>query len=293
MSKRSEFMSTLDFEVSKKPLFVQLGEQNVQKCNDKVAIINESTNQVLSYMSPNYRLFNNEEFMDLAGRISDNLGLELDHYTSYKGGKKVLAAFKQTDKKHTLCGYDFENHIVLYDGRDGSTCLSIGSIGYLNRCANMFTSMRSQERKGNVLKINHSSKLDEMLADFEASLEIYGAMQQQTLERIERLNDIKVSQKNLYSLIGGWTQLTAEEVRNVAYGNYDTDDVSTRKKNIVDGLVNSWSIESAELGQNGFALHNTLTHYMTHKRNKSENDVLFADFGKKELQTIQFAEALV
>jgi len=286
MSKTT-IVDRLDYEVVKKPLFVQIDEFNVHKCPDKVALVNDSTNEVISYMSPNYRLFNNEEFMNLTERVQQTFDLELSHYNSYKGGRKVLSAFKQTDKKHSVCGFDFENHIVLYDSRDGSMCLGIGSIGKLYRCNNMFTSMRNQDKKGSVLKINHSSKLDDMLHEFESSLEIYAAMQVQTIAQIERLQDVKVTQENLYQLIGGWTQLNPQQVRDIAYSAV-TEEVSTRKKNIIDGLVNSWSIESGELGQNGFGLYNAVTHYYTHKRNKGENEILFEDFGKRELETINF-----
>lgn len=290
MSNKSQYTDKLDFEVSAKPLFVQLGEQNVQKCTDKVAIVNESTNQVLSYMSPNYRLFSNKEFTELSEKISEVFNLPIDHYNSYKGGKKVLAAFRnEGGKKHSICGHEFENHLVMYDSRDGTMCLGGGGVNKLYRCNNLFASTLSNS----FFNIRHNKNLDEKLAEFEIGLELYELAIQAKIQKLESFEQVKVSQDNLYQLVGGWVDLTPGEVRDVAYGNYNTNVVSTRKKNIVDGLVNSFAIESAELGSNAWGLYNAVTHYNTHKRGKDEMDIMFADFGKKEKQTIQFCEGLM
>jgi len=284
--KEQEYKDTLDYEVVKKSVFIQLDEGNVIKDNKKVALINDKTEEILSYMSPNYRLFNNQEFMGLSDKISSNLGLELDHYASHKGGRKVLAAFKNTGKTFNLLGHEFSNNIILFDSRDGSTKLSIGGNGTLYRCANMFTSTDVH------FSVNHSSKLDEMLAEFEGALEMFSANQEEHLRRLEGLAGINVNLGDVYRLIGKWTNLSIKEVSNTHLGIID-EDISSRKSNIVNGLLNSWSIESEELGENGFGLHNMTTHYFSNQRQKGDTDLLFGDFGRKEKQTIKFIEELV
>lgn len=284
----TDIQRPFNFEVVKKPLFVQLDESNVQRCEGKVALVNDLTFEVLSFMSPQYRLFQNQEFVELTERISESLGLEIDHYNSYKGGRKILSAFRNQEK-NTICGHEFNENIVLFDSRDGTMCLGIAGLGRLNRCDNMFASI---QKAGNVLKVNHSSKLDEMVASFEASLEMTRVLRQNTIQRLEALEAIPVTQQNVYQLIGGWVDLKPNEIKDVAYGKHQGQ-ISTRKLNIINGLCSSWDAESADLGNNGFALHNMTTNYFTHNRKKDENDLLFADFGRKELQTIQFAEALL
>jgi hypothetical protein len=289
MSK-SEYTSTLDYEVEKRDIYIQspdltgsLGWYN--KDYKKVALVNNKTEEVLSYMSPKYRLFNNHEFMALTEKIGDTLGLELAHYATHKGGRKVLSAFKQTDKKFNLLGHEFANHIILFDSRDGSTKLSIGGNGTLYRCSNMFTSTDVH------FSVNHSYKLDEMLDEFKVALEMFSINQEAHLRRLERLADIPVNIDNVYDLLSGWTKVTPEEVKDVHYGK-ENEEMSSRKTNIIEGLLGSWSEESSELGENGFGLHNMTTHYFSNKRDKSDTDLLFGDFGKKEKQTIKFAEAL-
>ena len=58
------------------------------------------------------------------------------------------------------------------------------------------------------------------------------------------------------------------------------------------GVKDLTSIKRLELGSNGFALWNATTHYYSHNRAKKAEHFLFADAGKKELQTIQFTEVL-
>jgi hypothetical protein len=74
--------------------------------------------------------------------------------------------------------------------------------------------------------------------------------------------------------------------------NGEAEDISTRKANIITGLMDSWDIETKDLGRNGFGMYNAVTHYFSNTRGKDETDLLFGDFGRKETKTINFVEAL-
>jgi hypothetical protein len=285
-NKKQEYKDTLDYEVVKKPIFIQLDEGNVIKDTKKVALVNDKTEEVLSYMSPAYRLFNNQEFMALTEEIGGTLGLELDHYASHKGGRKVLSAFKHTNKKFTLLGHEFTNHVILFDSRDGSTKLSIGGNGTLHRCANMFTSTDVH------FSVNHSTRLDEMLAEFQGALKLFSVNQEAHLRRLEGLVNVPVNADNVYNLLGDWTKLSINDVKGIHKGTR-SEEISSRKFNIVKGLLNSWEEESSDLGENGFGLYNTTTHYFSNQRQKGDTDLLFGDFGRREKQTIKFIEELV
>jgi len=281
----AEYTDKLDFEVVKRPIKVQMGPDKIITCTKKIAIVNDKTDEILSFMTPNYRLFTNQEFMALTEQIGNTLGLELDHYASHKGGKKVLSAFKQTDSEFNLLGHTFTNHIILFDSRDGSKKLSIGGNGVLHRCQNMFTSTDVH------FSVNHSFKLDEMLAEFQVALEMFGIQQRDRLQRLEKLADIKISQEQVFDFIANWVGLDKKQVKALALGK-NLDGISTRKSNIVEGLSESWRKESKDLGANGFGLWNMTTDYFSNNRDKGDTDLLFGDFGRKEKETIQFAEAL-
>jgi hypothetical protein len=167
---KSTYSDTLDFEVIKEPLFYG---SEYKPVGNKVALVNDSTGRVLSTLSPSYRLFNNAEFMALSERISTSLGLDIDHYASHGGGKRVLSAFRNNELKKIM-GYEFTENIILFDARDGGNALTVGGNAYMNRCANMFTSTKG------FLKINHSSKLDEMVCEFELGLELYALNTEET-----------------------------------------------------------------------------------------------------------------
>jgi hypothetical protein len=297
--RKSNYVSSLDFEVVKCPIHVEVNGRMVQD-SSRVALVNDSDDTVISYMSPSYRLFTNEEFSRLTERIQDAFGLKLNHYAVHNNGAKVLSVFDKADKIYRIGDYTFDNHIVLYDSRDGSTKLSIGGSGVLHRCMNMFTSTKVQ------LSVNHSSKLDQMLWEFSESLHKFEDEQRSYIEKINRLNDIRVYKDDLFELISGWTALKPQEVKLVAQGRHhgqkSLEGLSTRKINIINGISNAYDIEcfggSANgmniqgVGENGFGLLNTITHYYTHNRDKSVTDLFFGDFGTKEQQTIKFAEQL-
>ena len=283
-TSRGIYTETLDFELEKKKVWV-MGNNGFIEDQTKVAMVNNSNDKIVSYMSPSYRLFTNEEFMRLSEKIGSEMGLSHNHYASYKDGAKVLSVFDKTDKIYKVLGHEFSNHIVLFDSRDGSSKLSIGGSGVLNRCDNMFKSTEVQ------FSVNHSSKLDEMLGEFESGLKRFDKAQKRHIERLERLSDIKIDRKDVFNLIAKWTELSPDDVKKVANGMH-VGQLSARKKNIITGLTKSWNIESSDLGNNGFALQNMTTHYYTHNRKKDLTDLFFKDFGKKEKETIIYAEGL-
>lgn len=307
MSK-SNYCKSLNFEVVKCPVTCEVtdkyGSKRFIQDSSRVALVNDGNDKVISYMSPSYRLFSNEEFVRLTEKIQDSLGLEFNHYAVHNDGAKVLSVFNKTDKVYKIGDHTFSNHIVLFDSRDGSTKLSVGGSGVLHRCMNMFTSTRVQ------FSVNHSSRLDAMLREFEDKLVLFAENQRNYIDRLDRLSDIKVDKNDLFELMSGWVQLKPEEVKEVALGNHMNQialkDISTRKVNIIQGLSKAYDIECYGgtagalnqiiidgVGENGFGLLNTITHYYTHTRDKNITDLMFGDFGTKEMQTIKFAEELI
>jgi len=286
----SNYTDTLDFEVVKAPIKIQLPSGKEIIDPKKVALINDKTGDILSYMTPGYRLFTNEEFMELTNRVAESTGYEVAHYGTYKGGKKVLSALKMNGSEgFNILGHSFESHVVLFDSRDGSKKLSIGGSGQIHRCDNMFRSTDVH------LSVNHNRELEKMVSEFSFRMEMFRVNQDAHIQRLERLADIKVNRSNVYDLIGGWTELERKQVRMLATGKeviIDGKKVSTRKTNIVTGLMESWDIESKALGMNGFGLHNMVTHYFSNNRKNDMVDLFVKDFGYKERETIEFAEAL-
>lgn len=300
MKPKSIYADGFDFEVIKAPIFIQKSENDFIRDDRKMAILNDKTDKVISYMDNGYRLFNNAEFTALTEKVRDNLGLEINHYATHNDGQKVLSVFNKADQVYMVGDYTFDNHVVLYDGRDGSHKLSVGGAGRLHRCQNMFTSTKVQ------FSVYHNSSLDTMLREFEANLVKFAADQKIYIQRLESLMDIKVDKSALYKLVSGWVQLKPSEVKAVAEGKHVGQDISTRKSNIITDLSKAYDVEVnggtvhkkgynidiSGVGETGFGLLNTVTHYYTHNRDNNVANLLFSDFGKKERQVIEFAESI-
>jgi hypothetical protein len=298
MKTKSIYNDGFDFEVIKAPIFIKKSETDYIRDEKKMAILNDKTDKVISYMDNGYRLFNNAEFTALTEKVRDNLGLEINHYATHNDGAKVLSVFNKLDKVYKVGDYTFNNYVVLYDARDGSRKLSVGGTGDLHRCENMFTTTKVQ------FSVYHNSSLDSMLKEFEANLIKYAADQKIYIQRLEGLMDIKVDKSALYKLVSGWVQLKPSEVKAVAEGKHVGQDISTRKSNIITDLSRAYDIEVnggtihkkgrtldiSGVGETGFGLLNTITHYYTHNRENNVANLLFSDFGKKEKQVIEFAE---
>jgi len=276
-----------NYEVQTSPVYFECGGEFCEVPNKQ--IIKTSDNKVLSIMSKSYNLFTNEQFCDLAEQISDTLSLKLQWYADYKGGRQVLASFKN-ESELSILGHTFNSNIVLFDSRDGTTCLGLAGVGMLHRCKNMFTSVKNSKTQ---YKIRHNNKLEEMVAEFQLNLEMYHIAAQQRIKRLEALEGVKITDKNAMEWIAKWQETQADKVAGVLKGKEDVlAEVSTRKQGIITDAWESWKTESNDLGKNGFALWNATTHYYTHARDKKPTDFLFADAGYQEERSIKFAEAL-
>jgi hypothetical protein len=302
-AQSSNYCQSLDFEVIKCPIFVGKSENDYVKDPKRVAIVNDKTDTIISYMNGNsYRLFTNEEFMRLTEKIGDTFGLELNHYAVHNDGQRVLSVFNRTDQKFKVGDYTFTDHLVMYDSRDGSTKLSFGGSGRMHRCQNMFTSTQVQ------FSVHHSYRLDDMIREFSLQLDEFTKNQKLYLDRIAALEKVQVTKNDAYKLIAGWVQMTPGEVKLVAegkhYGQKSLENLSTRKTNIIQGLSTSYELEAfggvtrdgvsvSPIGETGFTLPNMVTNYFTHNRSKDITDLMFGDFGAKEVQAIKYAEALL
>lgn len=302
-AQSSNYCNTLDFEVIKCPILVAKGEYDYIKDPKRIAIVNDQTNTIISYMNGNsYRLFTNEEFMRLTEKIGETFGLELNHYAVHNDGQRVLSVFNRTDQKFKVGDYTFTDHLVMYDSRDGSTKLSFGGSGRMHRCANMFTSTQVQ------FSVHHSFRLDEMVREFSLQLDEFSKNQKLYLDRLAHLEGIKINKNDAYKLIAGWVQMSPADVKLVAEGKHhgqkSLQDLSTRKTNIIQGLSYAYDVEAfggttrdgvtvSPIGETGFTLPNMVTNYFTHNRSKDITDLMFGDFGAKEGQAIKFAESLV
>lgn len=285
-SKRSQYVKELNWDIVEAPVTTTIGNVEITIPNKK-ALINNQTQEVLSIRAKSYKTVTNERFVEIANKLQETYDLELDYYGVHNGGRKMVAAFKNP-KTQTILGHEFDSNICIIDSRDGTTKLGISSVGTLHRCQNVFQAAR----KSIQFSIGHTGRMHDLIDEWLIQMELFQIEQDARIERIEKLVDKPINKENVYDMIGGWVDLDWSEVAELAMGVH-LEDVSTKKRNIVQGITSSVRTEAKSLGGlNGFSLWNGVTHYFSNKKKKGELETLFGQAGTRENQAIAYIESL-
>jgi Domain of unknown function (DUF932) len=251
-------MQTLNWEYIEKPIFA-----DNKKIDGYKGIFRNDNGNLLNVAKASYTPTPNAKFIEITEKLHDITGFPIENYYDVEGGKKILAFLKCTEPIK-VCGYDFKDYLMIGNSFDGSTGFFIGNSNIMVRCSNRFTKNFRQ------LQVNHtknnSGRLDELVKYFE----MFMKERKQLFDKMERFADVRVDETIRKSLLERLTKMSDEEKL--------TNEVSTRKSNIIATINSSIDRECRDLGDNALGLFHGVTHYTTHIKN-SKNKVLGNPFG--------------
>lgn len=255
----------LNWEVKKLKLYGINPEtlENIEL--DDSLLVNGNTHKKLSIVSEGYNVLYNERFKEITQLISDELGLEVHRYDSFRGGKRVMASLKNTEKKSFLGEHQIENNIIIINSHDKTTGLKIGTNSSLFRCENMFSSTDF------LMNVRHNSNMDENLEELKHIIIQSERKLEEQLELINGFNKIEIEPELI------------EQCKKYVF-NIKDDELSTAMKTRLGRFDESMNQEMGELGQNLFGLWNGVTHFTTHNyTDRSSGDkYLNSIFGKRK-----------
>lgn len=243
MTNSAIHTDTLDWEAQVVNGQYSFNGQNHQM--DEKIIVNDQDGSKISIMGKKYPVLKNRQFVELAEMAADAFGLEINHYTTIGGGKRVLVAFKRSDKTFKIGEWEVENHLVFINSHDGSKGFEIGSSNGLYRCANMFASTKI------ATKIYHNSYMQDAIDELKMRILKVDEILQNELETLNRWQNVEISPEILTK--------AKEQLFNLG-----GQQLSTTMQNKLARFDASVEQEIGALGHNLFGLHNVVTHFTTH-----------------------------
>lgn len=225
---------------------------------DYVSLKRSDTKETLSLFRKSYTETKNSEFEEYARQLADASGYELEGFSEFRGGTKVLAYLKSNDDLiHQYLGLKSENYLVFGNSHDGTLPLFVGGANILLRCYNQW----SQIMQG--LKIrhtkNHQYKVDmfiDLVRDFRKEKEKEAII-------FTKMADIKIDRGLLDSIANRLLKIDETKI-----GKEDL--LSTRMANTKIALMESFNKETADLGMNLWGAFNGITHYTTHSKSSTD-----------------------
>ena len=241
---------TLDWEVEAQPLYY--GESKLIK--GAYVLLNNSTQSVLGLHRNSYKPFKNEQFIHLVDKLSKSSGFETIGFSSFRGGQKVLAYLANSGSS-TIADQPCKDYMIIGNGHDGKTSLSVGFTNRIYRCENMFSQLSTSENR-----LIHSQN-----ADIEAFGN--GLVNQFWSKKTEFAHNAELLSDKVIT-----SEISNELVANLLGVDLDSSaKPSTRTKNIMEQINEAIERETKALGSNAWGLFNGITYYTTHVMRQKEH----------------------
>lgn len=158
-TRRSSFAEPLTkqlaWDIELKPVVV---EGNILA--DYQSIVRNDNGNVLSLTKKTYHPATNEKFTKVVSRMHEFTGFEVEGYSVFQGGRKVLAFLKNHDKMR-IGDFDSDNYMVVGNSFDRSTGFFTGISNVVVRCTNQFSQLQTTPTIRHNRQIN--MKLDELV----------------------------------------------------------------------------------------------------------------------------------
>ena len=260
MSRNKPILPSLTWDIKETGILLATDSSPIDgyKC-----LVRNDNSHKIAVVKSSYSPFTNGSFVETMQRISKITGMPIEGYQDFNGSRKVLGYLKNTDKNFKVCGSPMKDYMVLGNSHDVSSPIFFGTSNDLARCTNQWSKILRAAR------IRHTSNKQQKIEAILVDMEQYFKERKLMYENLERFGEIKISRSVVRELVA--------ELMEVE----DATNISQRKKNQIDDLMDSIDTEMRDLGNNMWGLFNGVTHYTTHKVNPKNGNVMGNTFGKQ------------
>jgi|TARA_B100000035_G_C21032512_1_gene569157 hypothetical protein len=241
----------LNYTVSKRKFHLpSIGETNYY------AIVNDSTEEVISTCKERYKVVQNDEIMDIIKSIfPDSTLVDCGHFDN--GGKTYyfLRPYGHDVTTHNIGSHEIDYYYYVLNSHDGTSGLRFGTASKVISCSNMFSTLPGESS----FVIKHTTNLEEN-ANIKANI-IAGLNSMITQE-----HDTYLNWRSCGLLISHLNHPQCENVIKRAMGvdpRIPNDKLSAKQMIRFNTLKNFCSKEMTRLGRNLFGFYNGFTYYCT------------------------------
>src|SRR5688572_21424926 len=191
--RRSSFAEpitkTLEWDVVLRPVTV---DGNI--LDNYQSLVRNDTGTVLSVTKKSYQPATNEKFKEIVSKIHEFTGFDVQGYSVFQEGRKILA-FLKNNEKMKIGDFDSENYMVIGNSFDCSTGFFTGISNVFLRCTNQFS------RIGVGHSIRHNSQLNLKLDELVQFYKGYVQHENQLKRSFESWNKAVVTQATINNFV--------------------------------------------------------------------------------------------
>jgi phage/plasmid-like protein (TIGR03299 family) len=249
----TEVFNQYNWDVKEAPVFRPDG-----KLISGYKTIERSDNgHILNMCKDSYTPVTNEQFCEFVENLSKITGYQIENFSEFQQGAKVLAFIKAPE--FSINGHSFDNYLAVGNSHDSSKAFFVANTNTMIRCQNQFS------LAVNGLKAFHTSNNQAQIKQIERSFNLWSTQQKVLQNNYDLLSNNNVSEQRAEKFIKHIFDLPEE----LSFEDAEKE-LSSRKMNQIGELVNCIEIESKDLGNTDFALFNGVTRWTTHVRKQKD-----------------------
>lgn len=237
-------ISELNWEVSKEPLTSAVDGT----ATPMFGTFKKTSRDFLGAVRDRYAVYQNWQLAESLILASDSLGIEYSDGGQLHNGRKV---FLQASLPDTFIGKsNVKRQLTAINSHDGSTCIAFGSSNTVVVCENTF--FRAYK---DLTKFRHSvqapDKVKALAMDMNAAILADNVL----IDNFKKMSEVPLRDEMIERVIRNVFRVSPDQ---------QTDEISTRKKNMVQSFADALETEIQLEGKTVWGLFNAVTRYTNH-----------------------------
>jgi phage/plasmid-like protein (TIGR03299 family) len=255
-------LAGLDWMVDTKPLWTEDGVKV-----DHRAAYRTSDGRILGVVGPRWTPLQNREAFDIFEPLIDSGELKLHTAGSLRNGERIWCLLQMTAAPSEIVkGDEISKFVLLSNGHDGKLAVRMGFTPIRVVCANTEALARNH-KASKLIRVRHNRFVKDNCEKLRDIMNLANAEFETTAEQYRMLAGRSISAKDLTKYVKVVLDIDTKK---------SDDDLSTRKKNIIDRVL--WYFENGR-GQDlegvkgtWWAGYNAVTEYVNHEFGRNNNN---------------------
>ena len=288
-------LAGLDWQVQEKQIY-RMPVENVDfashvRVPEYKALTRSDNGKTLAVMKETYKPLQNSEAFSFFNPFIESKLASFETAGSLKEGKIVWILATLNKAPIDVGGGDIVNkHLLLSNSHDGTMAVRVGFTPTRVACNNTLTMAHNSE-KSTLLRVKHSSKVSERMANIQGIINAYDAKFEATADQYKMLSKKSVNQKDLEKYVS----IIFETNEN----GTDREKIrAKRMKEQIQSLFENGAGQTLKSAKGtAWGMYNSVTEYLTHYAGKDDESRLernwFGSFQRKNTQAFDLAMEFV
>lgn len=245
----------LDFQILKRPLYLQLDESNVVK-TPYYGLFNSKSGNVINSVKESYTVTQNDEVVELVLRGMQGFGeLSVKKAGSINDGRKVFIQL-EIDGFAKVGKDSIKKYITIIDSNDGSTGLSVGIGNLTMSCQNQFYKFY----KAGQSKFMHTASITQRVKELPRLIELALSETMQLTQLYNKFQSTPITQNLVNQLVKELVGLDRTA------STLELSNASGKQVKAMETFYRNIETEINDKGMNLWGLHSGTTRWTTHEK---------------------------